>query len=112
MLIEIINYKEGDILNDRKVSALDNILRSHRERNHIVIISREQINYILKCQDLSFDARKTLDEIQDSLREYKSLVNELSVISKVDFSRENEILNSKHGAQDVILVSYDFLLNL
>ncbi|HGE6060462.1 TPA: hypothetical protein ACGGS8_003766, partial [Vibrio cholerae] len=28
MLIEIINYKEGDILNDRKVSALDNILRS------------------------------------------------------------------------------------
>ncbi|AKB04092.1 hypothetical protein O1B54_003292 [Vibrio cholerae] len=110
MLIEIINYKEGDILNDRKVSALDNILRSHRERNHIVIISREQINYILKCQDLSFDARKTLDEIQDSLREYKSLVNELSVISKVDFSRENEILNSKHGAQDVIIVSYDFFI--
>ncbi|MEF2483287.1 hypothetical protein V4D09_08285 [Vibrio mimicus] len=110
MLIEIINYREESILDRDKNSALDNILRSHRERNHIVIISRDQIKNILKCEDLSFDARKSLDEIQDSSREYRSLLKELSVISKVDFSRENEIINSKDGIQDVILVSYDFFI--
>ncbi|TCV07955.1 hypothetical protein [Vibrio crassostreae] len=112
MLIEIINLDPAaDLSSDDKVSALDNLLRSHRERNHIVMIPRSSLKIISEYPSFSLDAKKAIEELYDSTREYKALVDKLSVITKVDFSSTQDVTNTKNGTQDYITISYDFFLH-
>lgn len=109
MLIEIVNFDISSNI-ENKTIALDNILRSHRERCHIVVSSRKNLNNINGMVQLSLEAANALEEIHDSSREYKTLSSKFSVIVKVDFSKEELISNNEINEQSVICISYDYFI--
>ncbi|WP_332405535.1 hypothetical protein [Vibrio metschnikovii] len=107
MLFEIVNFDIRDEV-ENKTIALDNILRSYRERHHVIVSSRENIKKMGNVAKLSLEAEKALEEIHDSFREYKALSSLLNVIVKVDFSNKGIINNEEINSQSIIHMSYDY----
>jgi hypothetical protein len=92
MLIEIRNYNNEQILSERLSIPIDNLLRSFRERKHILISNKSFFETIRDDDNGLYNhcTKQTAHDAMKSQSEYAKLINLVSFYVVVDFDIQGD----------------------
>jgi hypothetical protein len=111
MLIKVENCFPDQYGQDmERMLALSNILRSHAERNNIVLMDRGALERISLSSAYGYVDKKCAEDIRVGLREAGALIDYLDVHMVVDFGSSN-ISSSYDENKKSILVGYKFFVD-
>ncbi len=111
MIFSIVwSSPEECLLDEEKLTALENLLTAHRERNHVVFFPRKIIKKILDCNVLSKVSQNSALEVLNTSREYKQLCEKFSLIVYIDFDKIDYIKNNNNEGRHIIEISYDYFI--